>query len=52
MTADKEPLYWRSDPSWSHHDEEGRLVINEDAPERAKRSYAMYMGELPKNPAA
>lgn len=52
MTANLESLFWRSNPTWSHQDENGHLVINDNAPERAKRSYAMYKGELPKNPAA
>lgn len=51
MTMDLENLYWRTDPTWSHRDEDGHLVINDDAPERAKRSYAMYAGEIPSNPA-
>ncbi len=52
MKAKLESLYWRSNPSWSHYDNNGRLVINDDAPERAKRSYDMYIGKVPKDPAA
>ena len=51
MTRDCESIYWRSNPEWSHYDENGRLVINDDAPERAKNSYLMFKGVLPHNPA-
>ena len=34
--------FWLSNKEWSHFAENGARVINDDAPEEAKRSYAIY----------
>jgi len=35
--------YWASDENWYHLDENMRFVINDDAPEEAKKSYENYL---------
>lgn len=42
MSMRKYDDYWLSDLSWSHWGESGERVINDDAPEDAKKSYAHY----------
>ena len=42
MSMRKYDYFWLSDLSWSHWDESGERVINDDAPEEAQKSYAHY----------
>ena len=37
--------YWRSNREWFHFDAQG-CVLNDDAPEEAKRSYQLYLQQL------
>jgi hypothetical protein len=37
--------YWHSNQEWFHFDAQG-LVLNDDAPEEAKRSYKIYLNQL------
>ncbi len=37
--------YWMNKKEWSHF-EDGRLVVNDDAPEEAKKSYRKYLDQL------
>lgn len=41
----KYDYYWKSDKKWYHRKENGVCVINDDAPEKAKRSYNNYMAQ-------
>lgn len=38
--------FWLSNRAWSHWTENGSRVINDDAPEEAKRSYAIYRRQI------
>lgn len=35
--------YWASNENWYHLDKNMRFVINDDAPEKAKKSYENYL---------
>ncbi|MCR5167307.1 MAG: hypothetical protein K6C13_08840 [Oscillospiraceae bacterium] len=39
----KYDYFWLSNKSWSHWDKRGERVINDNAPEEAKKSYARYI---------
>ena len=41
-------MYWLSNKNW-YHRENGVAVINEDAPEDAKRSYNRYLEQCAQN---
>lgn len=45
MSMRKLDYDWMADKSWSHRDESGERVINDDAPEEAKKSYAHYLAQ-------
>lgn len=43
MTANKEPMYWMSNPEWYRVDEEkDEFVLTDKAPERAQKSFDMW----------
>lgn len=39
-------FYWRSNSDWYHIDENCDFVINDNAPEKAKKSYENYLRQL------
>ncbi len=39
-------FYWPSNTSWYHYDETDYPVINDDAPEKAKQSYAHFLQQV------
>lgn len=42
MTANKEIMYWMSDPSWYRINEKtGKFELTEEAPERARKSFEL-----------
>jgi len=41
--------YWQSNPDWWHWDENMNKVVNDDAPEEAKKSYEHYLEQLKGN---
>lgn len=45
MTRNKEPLYWSTNKEWFVKDETAKygVQIKDDAPERAKRSFEMWI---------
>ena len=43
MSMRKLDYDWMADKSWFHLDESGEFVVNDDAPEEAKKSYAHYL---------
>ncbi len=43
MSMRKLDYDWLAEKSWSHRNESGERVINDDAPEEAKKSYAHYL---------
>lgn len=45
MSMRKLDYDWMADKSWSHRDESGERVINDDAPEEAKKSYAHHLAQ-------
>lgn len=40
-------LFWKSNPEWWHV-EGNNLVVNDDAPVEAKRSYKKYLKQIKK----
>lgn len=38
--------YWASNKSWYHLDSNMQFVVNDDAPEEAKKSYNNYLKQL------
>ena len=52
MTADRETIFWRSNPEWFFFDEEkDEFVLTDKAPERARRSFDLFRGRIPLRPA-
>lgn len=43
MNANTEVVYWLTNPEWSEADENGDPRIRDDAPERAKKSFEMWL---------
>lgn len=43
---EKLDCYWQTKKEWYHEEEEGYLVVNDDAPEKAKKSYERYLSQL------
>lgn len=41
-------LYWETNREWWHYDEAYNQILNDDAPEEAKESYAHYLEQLEK----
>ena len=35
--------HWKSNPAWYHRNEYGIAVLNDDAPEEAKKSYQHFL---------
>ena len=43
MTANMEPMYWRTDKSWNRiNHEKDCFELTDAAPERARKSFEMY----------
>ena len=43
MSANKESVYWQQNEDWYTNSEDGKsIVIKEDAPERAKKSFELW----------
>lgn len=38
--------YWASNKEWYHLNENMQFVVNDDAPDEAKRSYQNYLRQL------
>ena len=43
MSMRKYDTFWMSNKSWWHWNEAGDQILNDDAPEEAKKSYAHYL---------
>ena len=45
MTTNTELMYWRSNPDWYEPDESKQFIykVKDNAPERAKKSYEMWL---------
>lgn len=44
MTADREPMFWHSNKDWYQIDKvNDRFVLTDKAPERAVRSFELYL---------
>jgi len=44
MTANQEPLYWRSNKEWYRiNEEKDCFELTDKAPERAKKSFKLYL---------
>lgn len=39
-------FYWRTSKSWYHYDETEFPVVNDDAPEKAKKSYEHFLEQV------
>ena len=46
MIVRNNEYFWLSNRAWFHWTENGSRVINDDAPEEAKRSYAIYRRQI------
>ena len=44
----KMDMYWCSNDKWYHWDEFGNQILNDDAPQEAKDSYAHYLVQYKK----
>ena len=42
MTKNKELFYWQNNTDWYTCDYEGNIVLNNNAPERAKKSFEKW----------
>ncbi len=45
MSMRKLDYDWMANKNWFHLDESGEFVVNDDAPEEAKKSYAHYLAQ-------
>lgn len=48
MTANKESVYWKTNKEWYRINEAGDFELTEDAPERARKSFELFMSPLKK----
>ena len=42
-------FYWKSNKEWYHLNDNMRFVVNDDAPDEAKKSYQNYLKQLKEN---
>lgn len=42
MISNKESLYWKKDERWYRKNKDGKYELTEEAPQRAKESFALY----------
>lgn len=42
MTANKESIYWKSNPKWFFINAEGKYELTDMAPERAVKSFMLF----------
>lgn len=45
MTSNKESLYWKSNKEWYRINEDGEFELTELAPERAQKSFELYISK-------
>ena len=45
MTANMESLYWKTNKEWYFINDSGKFELTENAPERAKKSFELYMSK-------
>lgn len=38
--------YWKSNDEWWHLEEDRRMVVNDDAPQKAQESYKHYLEQV------
>ena len=43
MSANRFPLYWRTNDAWYDYDENDQPYLTKEAPELAKKSFKEYM---------
>lgn len=45
MTTNKESLYWKTKKEWYHINDDGKFELTKLAPERAKKSFELFMSK-------
>jgi len=46
MSANKESVYWKQNKDWYSESDDGKeFIIKDDAPDRAKKSFELWLKE-------
>lgn len=43
MTSSQESVYWKTNKAWYFVNDKGNYELRKDAPERAKKSFELFM---------
>ena len=46
MTTDKSLFLWNKDDSWWEYDENGNVVLTDEAPDKARESFEKYKKKI------